>query len=138
MGFFSKCCAKTNLPVVAECKGYPHLHNVVAILPNNQKFRGIYDGYGRVGGVSMIEEAEKYVENKTSGSRDWHEDGWKKIKFVLSDYYEDEDYKDLPKSYDEMAQGYFMSRKFLDYCMMNGPFKSRAEYTKMFKKLADW
>ena len=49
MGYFSKCCAKTHLPVVVESLGIPHLNNVVALLPDGRKFEGSYDGYGRVG-----------------------------------------------------------------------------------------
>jgi hypothetical protein len=125
MGFFSKCCAKTNLPVVVDALGIPHLNNVVALMPDGRKFEGSYDGYGRVGGQNVLE----------------YDDGnfvWPKVKFVLRDYYNGETYKELGKSNDEMAQGYFMDKAFLHYCIKNGPFKNRAEYTKAFKKYANW
>ena len=32
MGYFSKTCAKTHLPVVVQTLGIPHLNNVVALL----------------------------------------------------------------------------------------------------------
>ena len=33
MGFTSKCCAKTNLPVLNQYKGHPEFSEVVALLP---------------------------------------------------------------------------------------------------------
>ena len=125
MGYFSKCCAKTNLPVVVDTLGIPHLNLVVALMPDGRKFEGSYDGYGRVGGQNVLE----------------YDDGnfvWPKVKFVLRDYYNGETYKELGKSNDEKAQGYFMDKAFLHYCIKNGPFKNRAEYTKAFKKYANW
>ena len=125
MGYFSKCCAKTNLPVVVNSLGIPHLNFVVALMPDGRKFEGSYDGYGRVGGQNVLE----------------YDDGnfvWPKVKFVLRDYYNGETYKELGKSNDEKAQGYFMDKAFLHYCIKNGPFKNRAEYTKAFKKYANW
>lgn len=119
MGFFSKTCAKTHLPVVAEPVGIWKLNRVIALLPDGRKFRGSYDGYGRVDGHEVAEE-------------------WDKVKFVLEAYYEGEEYKDLGKSGVELGQGYFMDRKFLHHCLLNGPFKNRAEYTRAFKRLANW
>jgi hypothetical protein len=57
---------------------------------------------------------------------------------VLAEYYNGEEYKDLGPSGDEMAQGFFMDIRFLHHCLRNGPFKSRAEYVKAFKKYANW
>jgi hypothetical protein len=125
MGFFSKTCAKTNLPVVADCKGYPELNEVVVLFPRGKKIEGSYDGYGRVGGVDLIGDA--YDESK-----------WDKIKFVLKSKYAGESYKDLGKSGDELAQGYFMSDRFLDLCMEKGSFKSYAEYKKALTEYGDW
>jgi len=125
MGYFSKCCAKTHLPVVVESLGIPHLNNVVALLPDGRKFEGSYDGYGRVNGEPLVES----------------EDGefiWPKVKFVLRDYYSGEAYGDLGNSGDEKAQGFFMDKAFLHYCIKHGAFKSRAEYIKAFKKYANW
>lgn len=125
MGFFSKCCAKSHLPVVTCYKnGAPkELTEVVALSPNGKIVEGIYDGYGRVAG-----------EDFTDGEYDH----WLKVKFVLKMHYNGESYKDLPKSGDELAQGYFMSNEFLDYCMKVRSFKSRKDYEKAFKELADW
>jgi hypothetical protein len=125
MGFFSKTCAKTHLPIITDMKGIPRLSEVVALLPDGRKFEGSYDGYGRVGGESL-------VENPDGGYL------WDKVKLVLKDWYEGEDYKQLGKSGDELAQGYFMDKAFLHYCLLHGPFKNRSEYTRAFKKYANW
>ena len=125
MGYFSKCCAKTHLPVVVESLGIPHLNNVVALLPDGRKFEGSYDGYGRVNGIDLLPDG--YVEKK-----------WDALKFVLKGKYEGETYKQLGKSGDELAQGYFMSDRFLLYCMKVGSFASYAEYKKAMHKYGDW
>ena len=125
MGYFSKCCAKTHLPVVVQALGIPHLNNVVALLPDGTKLAGSYDGYGRVAGKSLMGD-------------DYDHALWQKTKFVLRDYYEGETYKELGKSNDERAQGYFMDKAFLHYCIKHGPFRSHAEYVRAFKKYANW
>ena len=125
MGYFSKTCAKTHMPVVVEALEIPRLNMVVALMPDGRKFEGAYDGYGRVGGKNVLE----------------YDDGnfmWPKVKFVLREYYNGEKYEELGKSGDELAQGYFMDKKFLHYCLLKGPFKNRAEYTRAFKKHANW
>jgi hypothetical protein len=119
MGFFSKCCVKTNLPIVHSMRGYPELNRVVALMPGGKTLEGSYDGYGRVDGVSVV-------------------DDWDETKFVLARAYNDEAYDDLPKSYDEMGQGHFMADAFLDYCLEKGHFNDREEYTQAFNKLANW
>ena len=119
MGFFSKVCSKTNLPVTNPHKGYPELYKVVALLPSGKKIEGVYDGYGRVDGVEL--------HNK-----------WEKVKFVLSFAYDGEEYKDLPKSRNELAQGFFMDNQFLDYCMEKKKFDSYKEYEKAFEQYANW
>jgi hypothetical protein len=119
MGFFSKTCAKSHLPIIHEARGFPRLSKVVALLPSGEIVRGFYDGYGRVGGVDL------------------HED-WDKVKLVIESEYEGESYKDLPKSGNELGQGHFMSDQFLLYCLINKRFKSRSEYTRAFKRLANW
>lgn len=124
MGFFSKTCAKTHLPVVAEPVGITKLNRVVALLPNGEKVIGSYDGYGRVGERELYE-----IDGETV---------WPKVKFVLEAYYEGENYDDLGNSGPELAQGFFMSKDFLHYCLLKGPFKNRAEYTRAFKRLANW
>lgn len=119
MGYFSKCCAKTHLPVIVPSRDIPRLNNVVALLPDGTRAQGAYDGYGRVGGFDLQQD-------------------WDRVKLVLAEYYSGEAYDELGPSGDEMAQGHFMSDRFLHHCLRNGPFKNRAEYTRTFKKLADW
>jgi len=119
MGYFSKCCAKTHMPVVVAERNIPRLNQVVALLPDGRKIEGSYDGYGRVGGVEL------------------HQD-WDGVKFILREWYEGEGYEDVGKSGNELAQGYFMSKDFLHYCLLKGPFKNRAAYTRTFKQLAGW
>lgn len=124
MGYFSKCCAKTHLPILTEYKDVPQLSKVVALLPDGTKAQGLYDGYGRVGGEDVVERDGKWV--------------WPKVKMVLANYYNGETYDELPKSGDELAQGYFMSNEFILYCLTHGPFKNRAGYVRAFKKYANW
>ena len=127
MGYFSKVCAKTNLPIVHDERGFQALNNVVALLPNGEKITGSYDGYGRVNDVSLVEnEAGDYI--------------WDDVKFVLQQHYQGEAYNDLGKSGDELAQGHFMDNKFLIYCTIINPdgFKTYARYKSVFKKMAGW
>ena len=125
MGYFSKCCVKTNLPVTVYGKGYDDFNKVVALTPDGRIVRGSYDGYGEVGGHELREDAHgRWI--------------WDKVKFVLEPHYNGEKYDELPRSNDEMAQGYFMAKEFLDYCKAKGPFKNRAAYVRAFKKYANW
>jgi len=125
MGFFSKTCAKTNLPVVADCKGFPKLNEIVVLLPNGKKLEGSYDGYGRVGGVDLMPDG--YIEQE-----------WDAIKFVLKEKYNNESYEELGMSGDELAQGYFMSDRFLKICLDEGSFKNYSAYKKAMEKYGDW
>ena len=123
MGFFSKTCAKTHVPICApeRCE---RLCKVVVLYPDGRKLEGDYDGYGRVDGVDILEDCS---------SKEWD-----KIKFVWQEKYQGEKYEDLGKSYDELAQGYFMHQDFIRHCLLKGGFKSHAEYKKFFNKLANW
>jgi hypothetical protein len=128
MGFFSKTCAKTHLPVITQYKdGFNEFKNVVALFPDGTTRAGIYDGYGRVDGESVF--GDEYEEDK-----------WESVKFVLKKHYNGEKYSELGKSGDELAQGYFMDNAFLVYCVTMKPdgFKSYAEYKKAVKKYAGW
>lgn len=125
MGFFSKTCAKTNLPVVADCKGFPKLNEIVVLYPDGTKLEGSYDGYGRVNDIDLLPDG-------------YEEDKWDALKFVLKWKYEGETYKQLGKSHDELAQGYFMSDTFLKICMDEGSFKNYSEYKKAMKQYGDW
>ena len=62
MGFFSKCCAKSHLPVINPHRsGYPSLTEVVVLLPRGKKMEGVYDGYGRVGGEDVYAGSERQI-----------------------------------------------------------------------------
>jgi hypothetical protein len=125
MGFFSKTCAKTHLPVVHYCRGFPELSEIVALYPDGRRLVGFYDGYGRVDGEELC-----------PGGYD--EEVWDKLKFVLRFAYEGEDYKKLGRSRDELAQGHFMDDAFLRHCLEVKSFPSFKEYKATFKKLANW
>ncbi len=125
MGFFSKTCAKTHLPVVAQCKDLPRLNEVVVLYPRGKKVEGSYDGYGRVNGEDLFPEG---IDMKK----------WNSLKFVLKEKYAGESYAELGKSGDELAQGYFMSDRFLNHCLRVGSFASYAEYKKAMKEYGDW
>ena len=123
MGFFSKTCAKTYLPICSSFKN-KRLSQVVVLYPDGKKLEGEYDGYGRVDGVQLLEDCSS--------------EEWDKLKFVWQESYEGETYKDLGKSHDELAQGYFMDIAFIRLCLTKKKFKNHAEYKKYFKKLAGW
>ena len=119
MGFFSTTCAKSHLPVCSSHRQRPFFSEVVALLPDGSILEGEYDGYGRVNEVQLV-------------------DDWEKVKFVLKAVYAGEKYKDLGKSYDEKAQGWFMDDEFLDVCEIKGSFASHKEYQLFFDKFAKW
>lgn len=133
MGFFSKCCAKTNLPVIHHGYGndwhakHPEFSEVIVLYPDGRKVEGSYDGYGRVSEVPLCPEG-------------YDEGLWDSLKFVLKKHYAGESYGDLGRSHDEMAQGHFMAEDFILYCKTLKPdgFKNRAEYTRAFNKYAQW
>ena len=128
MGFFSKTCAKTHLPVITIYKnGFNQFKSVVALYPDGKKIAGDYDGYGRVGDISVFGE-------------EYDDDLWNKVKFVLQQHYNGETYAQLGKSHDELGQGYFMADQFLIYCstVKRDGFKNYSEYKSAFKKYADW
>lgn len=125
MGFFSKTCAKTHKPIVHNMRGFPELSEIVALFPDGSRLVGHYDGYGRVKEVDLLPDG-------------WSREPWDAIKFVLVKAYKGEDYKDLGKSHDELAQGHFMDDKFLRHCLAIEGFKSYEDYKKSFKNLANW
>jgi len=124
MGYTSKCCAKTHLPITVPNKSM-EFNSVVALTPDGRVIRGSYDGYGGIDEHDLREDENgKWI--------------WDNVKMVLAQYYNGETYDELPRSGDEMAQGYFMADAFLTYCKMNGPFKNRGAYIRAFKKYANW
>lgn len=94
MGLFSKCCAKTNLPVLYG-SGYTlktarRLAEIVVLTRRDKPYEAVYDGYG----LGLTDE-------------------WDQVKFVLKDAYAGETYEQLPPSRDEPNQGYFFSDEFI-------------------------
>lgn len=131
MGFFSKTCAKTHLPVLHHGHGggwharYPELFTIVVLYPDGRKVEGVYDGYGRVDGDDLCGGA-------------YDHDLWESLKFVLAKYYAGETYADLGPSGDELGQGHFMDEQFIKACIKKGQFATRADYEKAFKQSAGW
>ena len=119
MGFFSKTCAKTNLPICAP-EVNRSLSEIVVLYPDGRKVEGTYDGYGRVNGEQLLEDCS---------SKEWDD-----LKFVVASKYDGERYEDLGESRNELGQGYFLSREFLALGISRGGFKSYAEYKKFFNK----
>jgi hypothetical protein len=135
MGFFSKTCAKTHLPVVHITRGFPELAEIAVLFPNGRKLEGFYDGYGRLqvevtdgDGYQTEAEEDLYTDEKT----------WEGLKFVLLSAYEGETYDQLGPSHDEHAQGHFMDDAFLHHCLEVKKFPSFKDYERAFKKLANW
>lgn len=114
MGYFSKCCAKSFLPVVVPALGFPELNEVVALLPDGRVFEGAYDGYGCVGGANLQQEFDE-------------------VKLVLKSRYAGESFEDLGVSIREPGQGYFLNYEFLRECLKRGSFATPNEYESFFE-----
>jgi hypothetical protein len=130
MGFFSKTCAKTHLPVVTVHRegGFDELTSIVVLYPDGKKLEGIYDGYGRV-----LDGDDAIPIMEDCGS-----DEWDAVKFVLSKHYAGENYEQLGESGRELGQGFFMNDDFLEFCVEKGKFKNYAEYKRKFNQIAGW
>ena len=124
MGFFSKTCAVSHLPVLSSMRGVPRLSEVAALLPDGSVVVGEYDGYGRVNGTDVRELGGKWI--------------WEDVKFVLKPWYSGQKYNDIGRSHDERAQGWFMDDAFIKHCLKKGKFKSHAEYETAFDRYAKW
>jgi len=93
MGCFSKCCAKTHLPVLMHdvwAKDALRLTRIVVLLRGHKPYPGEYDGYGM--GL---------------------DDDFDDAKFVLEDAYKGERWEDLPESGYEPGQGIFHDTQFV-------------------------
>jgi len=93
MGVFSKCCAKTHLPVLAAqawAKDAQRLTRIVILEKGRAPCFTEYDGYGN------------YLD-----------DAFDDAKFVLEDAYNGERYDDLPESGYEPNQGFFHDKAFI-------------------------
>jgi hypothetical protein len=94
MGLFSKCCAKTHLPVLAAhawARHAPRLTRIVILQKGLPPCFTEYDGYGQYLG-----------------------DDFDDAKFVLEDVYKGEKWADLPESGYEPNQGFFHDTAFIE------------------------
>jgi hypothetical protein len=64
MGFFSKTCAKTHLPVVHDGRGFLELSEVVALYPDGRRLTG----FMMVMGASMVKSFAPAVMTKKHGT----------------------------------------------------------------------
>jgi hypothetical protein len=128
MGFFSKTCAKTNIPVVAShLSQFNQFSQVVVLYPDGRKITGEYDGYGRVNGIDLLDADTVGFSGKE----------WDALKFVIQKHYNGEEYGDLGKSGRELGQGFFLTREFLAHCELKGGFKNYAGYKSAYRKMGD-
>lgn len=107
MGFFSKCCAKTHLPVLCDNawgEVAPRLTNIVVLTRGEKPFRAAYDGYGL------------------------HLEDFDDAKFVLADAYSGERWEDLPESGYEPGQGFFHDEALIEALAASAGFRSHREY----------
>lgn len=114
MGFFSKTCAKTNLPVLAlhPWGGVaPRLTKVVVLTPSGSRLVGDYDGYG----MGLVDRGEDFGD----------------CKFVLQSDYQGESFKDLPPSHDDPGQGFFFDDAFIEVLETSKGFATFKDYVRM-------
>jgi len=101
MGFFSYQCAKSQKPVMniyAVGNGpFAFSSKVVVLFKNGDRISGDYDGYGRVGGVELVDFPDSA------------------FKVVISKYYNGESFDELGPNRHEPGQGYFYSDEDLEY-----------------------
>lgn len=114
MGYFSKLCAKTFLPVMAVRADVPELSRVVALFPNGKIVMGVYDGYGRVDDLDMDYET------------------FESIKFVLANHYAGETYDALGESPNDPGQGWFYNDADLRAWIAKGGFSSADEHRRHY------
>jgi hypothetical protein len=118
MGLFSKCCAKTHLPVLyangSARKLAPRLTEVVVLLKNGEVFTTEYDGYG----LGLVDSGQ-----------------WDATKFVLKSAYAGEKYADLPDSPDEPQQGYFFGSEEIAILAKIPAFASHQAYCDFLSEL---
>ncbi len=120
MGFFSKLCAVSNLPVMSERAGLPDFSEVVALFPSGSILRGSYDGYGRIEGVSLMDDSRYDFDD---------------AKFVLAKFFKPgTTYDQLPVSQYDPGQGWFYSDDDLLRWMAQGGFKSVNEFNEAFNR----
>lgn len=111
MGLFSKCCAKTHLPVLYDQRDVrrlaPHLTDIVVLLRNGEVYDATYDGYG----LGLV------------GSGHWDD-----AKLVLKRAYAGETYDQLPTSEHEPQQGFFFSLEEIEALARIPAFPTHSAY----------
>lgn len=113
MGFFSKTCAKTHLPVLASmpwARVAPRLTNIVVLRPNREPRHAEYDGYGL--GLDDYDEA----------------------KFVLASDYAGETYEQLGPSEDDPQQGYFFGEHLVRELSQLPKFATFEDYWEVMRE----
>lgn len=100
MGFFSWQCAKTKRPVMSAyaVEGGPHEFSsrVIVLFRDGGRISGVYDGYGRVGDIEIVDVPEE----------DW--------RMVIERYYAGETFEQLSQNNWDQGQGFFYSDEDLD------------------------
>jgi hypothetical protein len=100
MGFFSWQCAKTKKPVMAEPavlgSDWEFASDVVVLFSDGDRHTGRYDGYGRVGGLELVDQDPGH---------------W---RMVIQHYYAGETFDQLDRNRTDPGQGYFYSDLDLD------------------------
>lgn len=72
MGYSSFLCSKSNTSIPANGTYFPiEESDVVMVLPDNTTIRGIYDGYGRIGGHEIYAIAAQIVTGNRSTTSDF-------------------------------------------------------------------
>lgn len=114
MGCFSKCCAKTHLPVLSADSFWgtfaPRLCRVVMLSPEGDRITRDYDGYG-CGDVLDFDEC----------------------KMVLADAYQNESFGQLGESPYEPGQGIFHSRGLIAVLKETPSLPSHQAYARLYK-----
>lgn len=120
MGFFSKCCAKTHLPVLYDHPQFrrlaPHLTKVVVLLRNGEVYNANYDGYG----LGLVNSGQ-----------------WDDAKLVLQSAYAGETYGQLPDSEHEPQQGFFFTVQEVEALARIPAFPSHDAYEDFLTETND-
>jgi hypothetical protein len=118
MGVFSKCCAKTHLPVLSGSawgRDVPRLTRIVVLLRGEKPFTAEYDGYG----LHL-------------------DDDFDDAKFVLEDVYKGERWEDLPESGYEPNQGFFHDKQLmLAIAALPNGFATWDDYVDVLREYED-
>lgn len=104
---------------MSELALMPELSDVVVLLPNGERVKGSYDGYGRVGSRDLMDEG-----------------AFDEAKFVLSKFYQEEKFEDLGPSHFDPGQGWFHDDTALKNWLSQGGFPSQEAFLRAFNGIA--